>query len=77
MCKWFFFCSISWADVPVKVVGIFSQRNEKNMLWKLVYNLFERHSIFHYGRVELIMFISQKEYTVSLHVSNYEKVYVI
>ncbi len=70
----FFFLSISWADVPVKIVGIFSQRNEKNILWKLIYNLFERRSIFHYGRVELIMFISQKEYTVSLHVSLYKKV---
>ncbi|XP_073683145.1 dimethyladenosine transferase 2, mitochondrial [Garra rufa] len=55
---------VPWsADVPVKVVGIFSQRNEKNLLWKLIYNLFERRSIYHYGRVELIMFISQKEYT--------------
>ncbi|XP_076834811.1 dimethyladenosine transferase 2, mitochondrial [Brachyhypopomus gauderio] len=54
---------VPWsADVPVKVVGIFSQRNERNMLWKLVYSLFERHSIFRYGRVELIMFISEKEY---------------
>uniref|UniRef100_A0A8C2F499 rRNA adenine N(6)-methyltransferase n=1 Tax=Cyprinus carpio TaxID=7962 RepID=A0A8C2F499_CYPCA len=54
---------VPWtADVPVKIVGIFSQRNEKNILWKLIYNLFERRSIFHYGRVELIMFISQKEY---------------
>lgn len=53
------------ADVPVKVVGIFSQRNERSLLWKLIYCLYERLSIFHYGRVELIMFISQKEYTVS------------
>ncbi|XP_051579631.1 dimethyladenosine transferase 2, mitochondrial-like [Myxocyprinus asiaticus] len=51
------------ADVPVKVVGIFSQRNERSLLWKLIYCLFERLSIFHYGRVELIMFISKKEYT--------------
>ncbi|XP_052009126.1 dimethyladenosine transferase 2, mitochondrial-like [Xyrauchen texanus] len=54
---------VRWsADVPVKVVGIFSQRNERSMLWKLIYSLFERISIFRYGRVELIMFISQKEY---------------
>ncbi|XP_072546321.1 dimethyladenosine transferase 2, mitochondrial [Salminus brasiliensis] len=52
---------VPWtADVPVKVVGIFSQRNESNMLWKLIYSLFERLSIFRYGRVELIMFISEK-----------------
>ncbi|XP_066553935.1 dimethyladenosine transferase 2, mitochondrial [Amia ocellicauda] len=55
---------VPWTeDVPVKVVGIFSQRNERNMLWKLVYALYERLSIFRYGRVELLMFISEKEYT--------------
>lgn len=54
---------VPWkADIPVKVVGMFSQRNERNMLWKLVYALFERLSIFRYGRVELIMFMSEKEY---------------
>ncbi|KAJ8341849.1 hypothetical protein SKAU_G00341400 [Synaphobranchus kaupii] len=58
------FSEVPWtADVPVKVVGIFSQRNERNMLWKLVYSLFQRLSIFRYGRVELVMFISEKEYT--------------
>ncbi|KAJ8393051.1 hypothetical protein AAFF_G00069550 [Aldrovandia affinis] len=51
------------ADVPVKVVGIFSQRNERNMLWKLIYAMYQRLSIFRYGRVELIMFISEKEYS--------------
>ncbi|MGH0154383.1 UNVERIFIED_CONTAM: hypothetical protein FKN15_026756 [Acipenser sinensis] len=56
---------VPWtADVPVKVIGIFSQRNERNMLWKLVYALYERLSVFRYGRVELVMFISEKEYTV-------------
>ncbi|GAA6076155.1 dimethyladenosine transferase 2, mitochondrial, partial [Tachysurus ichikawai] len=55
---------VPWtADVLVKVVGIFSQRNERNMLWKLVYALYERLSVFRYGRVELIMFISEREYT--------------
>lgn len=54
---------VPWsADVPVKIVGIFSHRNEKSILWKLIYNLFERRSIFRYGRVELIMFISKNEY---------------
>ncbi|XP_007896594.1 dimethyladenosine transferase 2, mitochondrial isoform X2 [Callorhinchus milii] len=55
---------VPWtADIPVKVVGIFSQKNERNMLWKLIYSLFERISLFQYGRVELDMFISEKEYT--------------
>ncbi|XP_029449810.1 dimethyladenosine transferase 2, mitochondrial [Rhinatrema bivittatum] len=54
---------VPWtADVPVKVVGIFSQKNERNMLWKLIYSLYEQISIYRYGRIELNMFISEKEY---------------
>ncbi|MEE6475478.1 hypothetical protein FKM82_010759 [Ascaphus truei] len=54
---------VQWtADVPIKVVGIFSQKNERNMLWKLIYSLYERLSVYRYGRVELNMFISEKQY---------------
>ncbi|KAL2098595.1 hypothetical protein ACEWY4_005075 [Coilia grayii] len=54
----------SWgADVPVKVVGMFSLKNERNQLLKLVYSLFERLSIYRYGRIELIMFMTEKEFT--------------
>ncbi|KAL0969323.1 hypothetical protein UPYG_G00225570 [Umbra pygmaea] len=49
-------------DVPVKVVGILPQRNERCRLWKLLYCLFDRLSIYRYGRVELNLFISEKEY---------------
>ncbi|KAM4602620.1 dimethyladenosine transferase 2, mitochondrial [Polymixia lowei] len=53
----------SWTDdIPVKVVGILPQRNERGMLLKMVYMLFERLSVFRYGRVELNLFISEKEY---------------
>ncbi|MBN3293020.1 TFB2M transferase, partial [Polypterus senegalus] len=55
---------VPWiADIPIKVVGIFSQRNERNMLWRLIYALFECLSIFRYGRVEMNVFISENEYT--------------
>ncbi|XP_029114456.1 dimethyladenosine transferase 2, mitochondrial isoform X2 [Scleropages formosus] len=54
---------VPWkSDVPVKVVGIFPQRNERNILWKLIFALFERASVYHYGRVELLMFMSEVEY---------------
>ncbi|XP_063049426.1 dimethyladenosine transferase 2, mitochondrial [Engraulis encrasicolus] len=51
------------ADVPVRVVGMFSLKSERNLLLKLVYSLFERLSVFRYGRIELIVFITEREYT--------------
>ncbi|XP_062243315.1 dimethyladenosine transferase 2, mitochondrial [Platichthys flesus] len=53
----------SWADdIPVKVVGILPQRNERGMLLKMAYSMFERLSVYRYGRVELNLFMSEKEY---------------
>ncbi|XP_074522222.1 dimethyladenosine transferase 2, mitochondrial [Halichoeres trimaculatus] len=53
----------SWTDdVPVKVVGMLPQRNERGSLLKMVYALFERLSVYRYGRIELYLFISEKEY---------------
>lgn len=52
-------------DIPVKVVGMLPLRNERGMLLKMVYALFERLSFYRYGRIELNLFISEKEYLVS------------
>lgn len=48
----------------MKVVGILPQRNERGMLLKMVYALFERLSVYRYGRIELNLFVSEKEYLV-------------
>ncbi|XP_056672030.1 dimethyladenosine transferase 2, mitochondrial [Monodelphis domestica] len=54
---------IPWeADVPVKIVGFFPAKNERSALWKFLYDLYSCSSIYDYGRIELNMFISEKEY---------------
>ncbi|XP_077376041.1 dimethyladenosine transferase 2, mitochondrial [Festucalex cinctus] len=49
-------------DFPVKVVAIMPQRNERATLLKFAYRLFERLSIYRYGRIELNLFMSEREY---------------
>uniref|UniRef100_A0A8C4JIA0 rRNA adenine N(6)-methyltransferase n=1 Tax=Dromaius novaehollandiae TaxID=8790 RepID=A0A8C4JIA0_DRONO len=57
--------AVPWrADVPVKIFGILPQKKERNTLWRLLFALYECSSIYRYGRVELNIFISEKEYKV-------------
>ncbi|XP_028902887.1 dimethyladenosine transferase 2, mitochondrial isoform X3 [Ornithorhynchus anatinus] len=55
---------VPWtADIPVKIVGFLPSRREPHTLWRLLYSLYQRLSVFSYGRIELNMFLSEKEYT--------------
>ncbi|XP_038249908.1 dimethyladenosine transferase 2, mitochondrial [Dermochelys coriacea] len=57
--------AVPWtADVPVKIIGFLPQKKERNNLWKLIFVMYERSSIYRYGRIELNMFVSEKEYKV-------------
>ncbi|NWW95787.1 TFB2M transferase, partial [Rhynochetos jubatus] len=57
--------AVPWrADVPVKMFGILSQKKERNMLWRLLLSMYECSSMYRYGRVELNVFISEKEYKI-------------
>ncbi|XP_010019067.1 PREDICTED: dimethyladenosine transferase 2, mitochondrial, partial [Nestor notabilis] len=57
--------AVPWrADSPVKIFGIFPQSKERLRLWRHLLALYECSSIYRYGRVELNIFISEKEYKV-------------
>ncbi|NXF04937.1 TFB2M transferase, partial [Smithornis capensis] len=57
--------AVPWrADVPLRIFGIMPQTLERNRLWRLVFGIYECSSIYKYGRVELNLFISEREYTV-------------
>ncbi|XP_047610555.1 dimethyladenosine transferase 2, mitochondrial isoform X2 [Phacochoerus africanus] len=44
-----------------KVVGVLPTRNERNTLWKLLHDLYSCTSIYEYGRVEVNLFVTEKE----------------
>ncbi|KAM4902549.1 dimethyladenosine transferase 2, mitochondrial isoform 1-T1 [Sylvia borin] len=67
---------VPWrADVPLKVFGIVPQQLERNRLWRLLFAMYECSSIYRYGRVELNLFISEKEYTVLTAKPGKSKIY--
>ncbi|NXD29759.1 TFB2M transferase, partial [Spelaeornis formosus] len=68
--------AVPWrADVPLKIFGIVSQHLERNRLWRLLFAMYECSSIYRYGRVELNLFISEKEYTVLTAKPGKSKIY--
>uniref|UniRef100_A0A8B9FV29 rRNA adenine N(6)-methyltransferase n=2 Tax=Amazona TaxID=12929 RepID=A0A8B9FV29_9PSIT len=57
--------AVPWrADTPVKIFGILPQSKERLILWRHLFALYECSSIYRYGRAELNIFISEKEYKV-------------
>ncbi|XP_038617349.1 dimethyladenosine transferase 2, mitochondrial [Tachyglossus aculeatus] len=55
---------VPWtADIPVKIIGFLPSKKEPHALWRLIYSLYQRLSVYSYGRIELNMFLSEKEYT--------------
>ncbi|XP_010224207.1 PREDICTED: dimethyladenosine transferase 2, mitochondrial [Tinamus guttatus] len=68
--------AVPWrADVPVKIFGILPQKKERNMLWRLIFAVYECSSIYRYGRIELNFFISEKEYKVLTAKAGEKRVY--
>lgn len=55
------FLLVSLTGIPLKVVGIFPTKNERKTLWKLLHDIYSCTSIYKYGRVELNLFITEKE----------------
>ncbi|CAM9888401.1 dimethyladenosine transferase 2, mitochondrial isoform X2 [Lampetra fluviatilis] len=52
----------SWNDeIPIRLVGILPLRNPRTILWRLIYAAFQGISVFRFGRVELNLFISERE----------------
>ncbi|XP_028611106.1 dimethyladenosine transferase 2, mitochondrial isoform X1 [Grammomys surdaster] len=55
--------AVPWsAGVPIKVFGILPNKHERRVLWKILFDLYSCESIYRYGRVELNIFISEKEF---------------
>ncbi|NWS92129.1 TFB2M transferase, partial [Toxostoma redivivum] len=68
--------AVPWrADIPLKIFGIVPQQLERNRLWRLLFAMYECSSIYRYGRVELNLFISEKEYTVLTAKPGRSKIY--
>lgn len=55
--------AVPWsAGVPIKIFGILPNKHERRVLWKILFDLYSCESIYRYGRIELNMFLCEKEF---------------
>ncbi|OBS67112.1 hypothetical protein A6R68_04344 [Neotoma lepida] len=55
--------AVPWsAGVPIKVFGILPNKDERRILWKILFDLYSCESIYRYGRVELNLFVTEKQF---------------
>ncbi|XP_010344152.1 dimethyladenosine transferase 2, mitochondrial isoform X2 [Saimiri boliviensis] len=55
--------AVPWKEgIPLKVIGVLPIRSERKILWKLIHNLYSCTSLYKYGRIELNVLISEKEF---------------
>ncbi|XP_069811212.1 dimethyladenosine transferase 2, mitochondrial [Dendropsophus ebraccatus] len=54
---------VPWAsDVPLKVFLMFGHKNERVLLWRQIYCLYQRLNVYRFGRIELNVFLTETEY---------------
>ncbi|XP_066237788.1 dimethyladenosine transferase 2, mitochondrial [Saccopteryx leptura] len=54
--------TLPWSKgIPLKVVGIFPNKNEKKVIWKFLHDVYSCTSLHRYGRVELNFFINETD----------------
>ncbi|XP_073401239.1 dimethyladenosine transferase 2, mitochondrial [Dendrobates tinctorius] len=57
------FTEVPWAsDVPLKVFLMLGHKKERILLWRQIYSLYQRLSVYRYGRIELNIFMTEKQY---------------
>ncbi|XP_069625336.1 dimethyladenosine transferase 2, mitochondrial [Ranitomeya imitator] len=57
------FTEVPWAsDVPLKVLLMLDHKKESILLWRQIYSLYERLSVYRYGRIELNVFMTENQY---------------
>ncbi|XP_056423150.1 dimethyladenosine transferase 2, mitochondrial [Hyla sarda] len=54
---------VPWAaDVPLKVFLMLGHKKERILLWRQIYSLYQRLSVYRFGRVELNVFMTENQY---------------